>query len=61
MEKNDFKRRANQDSRMNDNHPFEVRFANANSTLTQHALLMAAGNSQFNKAEHSYGSKEYEV
>lgn len=61
MEKDNFECGADQHAGMNDNHPFEVRFANANSTLTQHALLMAAGNSQFNKAEHSYGSKEYEV
>lgn len=61
MEKDDFECGADQYARMNDNHPFEVRFRNALGPLGQHEFLMAAGNSQFYEAEHSYSREESEI
>ena len=61
MEEDHFQGSANQYPGVNDDHPFEVRFGDANGPLGQHALLVLARNSQFDEPEYSHCGQERQV
>ena len=61
MEEDNFQGSANQYPGVNGDHPFEMRFRDANGPMGQHALLVPARNSQFDKTEHAHGGQKSQV
>ena len=61
MEEDNFQGSANQYRGVNGDHPFEMRFRDANGPMGQHALLVLVRNSQFDEAEYSHCGQQREI
>ena len=61
MEEENFQGSAKQCAGVNGDHPFEMRFRDANGPMGQHALLVLVRNSQLDEAEYSHCAQQPEI